>query len=609
MSETKKRAELPPVEAYGVEWPATFAPLDIEFELIRRGGFVEVLGEKYGNGLFFHMRQAFSILWPDDDHHRWSDLGLKTLCEERITVFQGPRDTGKTRTLAKFALTDYWLSPEDTLTICSSTGIRELELRIWGDIKDLFGRARKLFPNLAGYMNQANHGVFTDPLDERGDIRDMRRGIICVPLIGGDGEWIGLDRFVGIKQKRRRLFGDELQFIHPVYVNVLDAIDKGDFKGGFAGNPIGGNGKALDKIAEPIGGWSSLGEIKKTTTWRNKYGGVTVNFVGTDSPNMDPDRPKYYPYLIDQSDVDRVAMRNGVDSAQYWTFILGVRKIGADAYRVLTMELCDRMGAFNSVIWAGGPRTKIYAIDAGFGGDPCEVMFIEFGEDVNGDQVIEFHESQEIRLRVTADLTAEEQIALFVKSETTRLGVPEENIFFDAGMRATLAVSMARIISPMVNAVNFGGPATDRPVDEDTFVDDAKTGQKRLMRCNEKYSKFVTELWYSVREVVEARQARGLPRSAAEQFQNREWRWVPGPMGERYELETKPEYKLRNGNESPNKADVASIAVEGARRLGFTIQNKKEYRTPGKTEDDWLEAELAKHRAFIKSCELSYAQQ
>lgn len=607
VAEAVARREKPPILAYGLDWDrAEFHDtLEIEFYMMRQGGYVVFDGKRYGEGLFSHSKTALTLLWPDEDHHKWSDLMLHSLCEERITVVQGAKDTGKTHMISKYALMDYWLDPENTLSLCTSTGIRELELRIWGDIKDLFQQARSRYPHLAGNVNHAAHGIFTDSLDEKGNVRDWRRGLICIPCLGGEGEWIGLERFVGLKQTRRRLWGDECQFVHSVYVNVLDAFDKGDFKGGFLGNPIGGNGKALDKLAEPKAGWSSLGEITKTTTWRNKYGGITINLVGTDSPNFDPDRPKYYNYLPDQDDVDRVASRNGKDSPQFWTLIMGVRKIGADLYRVLTIEMCEREGAFNTVTWAGGETTKIYAIDAGFGGDPCEVVDIEFGEDHNGVMVIKFSPTRTIPIRISADVSAEDQIALYVKSECTRLGVPDENIFFDAGMRATLPISMSRIISAQVNAVNFGGPATDRPVNEDTFTIDPKTKEKRLMKCSEQYSKFVTELWYSVRELVEAGQARELPKPAAEEFALRDWRWVPGPLGQRYELETKPEYKARN-QESPNKADVIAIAVEGARRLGFQIRNPKKYQNPEQKDDQWLERELLKYRAFVKKSELSY---
>lgn len=592
---------------YGLDWPGYTEPLDVELHMIREGGYVTIGKKRYGEGLFAHHRAAQSLLWPEDDHHRWSDLVLRTMCEERITVVCGPRDSSKTRTLSKWTLVDYWCSPENTLTLMTTTGIRELELRVWGDIKSLFSRAKQRFPNLAGNINQANHGVFTDNLDERGDLRDMRRGCIGVPLISGTGEWVGLEKFVGIKQTRRRLIGDELQFCPIIYINVLDAFDKGDFRGGFLGNPIGGNGKALDKISEPIEGWSSLGEVIKTTTWKNKYGGVTVQLVGTDSPNFDPNRPKDYPYLIDAKDVERVAARNGRDSAQFWTLIQGVRKVGVDQYRILTTEMCEQTGAFNTVTWAGSDRTKVYAIDAGFGGDPCEVVYVEFGDDVTGAQKILFSETYTIAIRVSDSLSAEDQIATYVKAECARLGVPDENIFFDAGMRATLAVSMAKIISPQVNAVNFGGPTTDRPVDEDAFITDPKTGERRLARCSEQYSKFVTEMWYSMRAATTARQVRGLSRKAAEEFHAREWRPVPGPLGMRYELETKAEYKARNAGHSPNRADVCSLALEGARRLGFKISAPLLYGSKPKEDDGWLRKESDRYRRFMDKTELKYA--
>jgi hypothetical protein len=606
MAEAKPKTPKPRIDKYGWLWSPEFTDhLQIEFYILRQGGTFEDKGVTFGKGMFHHFREAQSLLWPDDDHHRWSDLVLKTMCEERITVVQGSRDTGKTHGMSKWGLVDYWLFPEHTMTLVSSTGMRELELRVWGDIKDLFRRATKLFPWLAGKVADKSFGIFSDLLEDTGDIRDMRKGIICVPCLGGDGEWIGMERYVGIKQKRRRLLGDEMQFMHVMYVNVLDAMDKGDFKGAFAGNPIGGNGKALDKIAEPIGGWGSLGEVLKTKFWRNRYGGVTVNLVGTDSPNFDTDAPKKYPYLIDQGDIDRVALRNGRDSAQFWTLIMGVRKTGTDAYRVLTVEMCERNGAFNTAVWHGSQRTKVYAIDAGFGGDPCEIMWAEFGMDGNGIQVIEFHKTYSIPIAISSELSPEDQIALYVKNDCAKLSIPDENVFFDAGMRATLAISMARIMSASVNAVNFGGPATERPVNEDLFRVDPKTKERIPVKCVEQYSKFVTEMWYSVREVVESGQARNLPKDAADEFAQREWRWVPGPIGPRYELETKPEFKQRN-TYSPNKADVTSIALEGARRLGFLIKNPKIHRPANVATRDWLQQEVAKYRAFVKTKELQY---
>jgi hypothetical protein len=155
-------------------------------------------------------------------------------------------------------------------------------------------------------------------------------------------------------------------------------------------------------------------------------------------------------------------------------------------------------------------------------------------------------------------------------------------------------------MSSEVNAVNFVGPATERPVDNDTYVFDEKTQQRRLKKCSEHYSKFVTELWFSVRAVVQCKQARDFPREVAEEFAMREWYFV---AGNKYELETKTECKKRMG-QSPNDADATAIAVEGARRLGFQIQALPNKESQAQ-DDSWLEKELQKHRKFIKSHELS----
>ena len=155
----------------------------------------------------------------------------------------------------------------------------------------------------------------------------MRKGIIGIPTMTTEGSFDGsaLTEFAGIKQERRRLIGDEMQYIPVAYLKVLYAMDDGNFKGAFLGNMIADNGKALDRIAEPEAGWGSEGEIKKTTEWRNKYGGVTLNLVGSDSPNLDPETKNKFPGMITQDSIDRVARMPGAkDSVEWWSQILGM---------------------------------------------------------------------------------------------------------------------------------------------------------------------------------------------------------------------------------------------------------------------------------------------
>lgn len=595
------------IDLYGCLWPEGSHPVEIERACIRKGGqWTSPVGKLCGLGLLHHYKAMQSLLWPEDDHHRWSDDILNLILTERLSVIVGSRDSGKTRTVSKWALVDYWSAPQETLSLMTSTDSRGLELRVWGDIKELFTRARERYPLLEGNVVDAKHGVFTDDISGVDEARDMRKGIIGVPCISTQGEFLGqaLKNFAGIKQKRRRLIGDELQYIPVDYLKVLDALDKGDFKGAFLGNPIGGNGKALDRVSEPMHGWNSLGEVTKTTTWRNKYGGATLNLVGIDSPNFDPETKNKFPYLVDEQDAIRVAARpGGKKSLEWWSMIMGVRKLGVVSNRVLDSALLENCGAFKDCIWSTEPTLKIYGVDAGYGGDLCVASYIECGTEVGGREVIKFGDQEVVPVEIGTAVTVEDQIAIWCKDRCAVLGVPDANVFIEAGMRATLAVSFSRIMSPRINAINFGGPATNRPVSNDLFVFDETTQARRLKTCYEHYSKFVSELAFAVRAVVECGQARRFPQTAADEFEKREWSFV---HGDRYELETKDKYKLRNNGESPNFSDSEMIAVEGARRLGFAIERMPaDSGGAGRGIGDWLEAEQSAEWRQRKKLELN----
>jgi len=591
----------------GLKFDPEMPPLEIEFQFIRGGGFIEINGKKYGDGMFEHYKRAQTLIWPEDDHHRWSDLILKEYLKNRITVICGSRDSGKTRGISKAVLIDYYVFPEETLTLMSSTTLKGLELRVWGDIKSLHERAVDRHSWLPGNVVDSKHGIFTNKIEDDGDVRDMRKGILCIAILGSKGEFDGesLRNFAGIKQRRRRWIGDEFQFIPRDALKVLDSLDKGDFKGCFLGNPIAENGKALDAVAEPKCGWGAQGEITKTSTWENKYNGVTINLVGPDSPNFDEATRNKFPYMVDESDVERVSKRpGGKDSLEWWSQIMGVRKAGAISNRVLTVSEIEGYRGFEDVIWSGaGEAVKIYSIDAGFGGDDCVRTWLEFGEIVGGQQVIAFGNQVVIPILLSSADTPEKQIAKFAKVDCENLGIPAANVFFDAGMFATLAVEMARELGTEVNAVNFGGTATERPVSNDMFVYDQKTHNRRLKTWYEHVSKYVTELFFVVRLAAQCKQLRQFPRAAAEEFGRRQWTYA---SENRYELETKDDYKLRNSGESCNHADSLVIAVEGARQRGFQIEMIPVVGADKKEEPDWLERELEKHKRLTRKNELVY---
>ena len=147
------------------------------------------------------------------------------------------------------------------------------------------------------------------------------------------------------------------------------------------------------------------------------------------------------------------------------------------------------------------------------------------------------------------------------------LNIPPENVFYDSTGRGSLGTSFARIWSAQVNPVEFGGKATDRPVTLDHFILDPDTKRRRLKLCHEEYSKFVTELWFSVNYALNSGQIRELPRDVADEGCQREWIEVAGG---RIEVEPKADMKERTGR-SPDLFDWLVTCVEGARRRGFQI--------------------------------------
>lgn len=599
------REQLPTFQ-FGLEWPRDTDLLARVMFCIQRGGEFVLEGRKVGAPRFDLYREMQSILWPDDEHHDWSDLILKTILAESITVIQGPKDSSKTRTMVKYLLTDYFCFPKITLVLMSSTKLQGLELRGWGDLKSLYSRAQQVWKEMPGYMVNSLHGVFTDAVGDNWEPRDMRKGIICIPCIEANGDWKGLEEYTGIKQVRRRLCGDEVQFMKAPYLTSLANLRKGNFKGVFVGNPIGEN-DPLDKLAEPKLGWSSIGEITTTTTWKNAWDGVTIQLFGPDSPNI-RNPGKYDPWMLDQSDIDFIVAHWGMDSAEYWNQAAGVRRPGISKRYVINREMVKQFGAEDVVSWRGTEIIRGLALDAGYGGDRCISLPWEFGLEINGAQVLSFGDPTLVPVKVypmtvpeEQRLLAEDQIAVFVRNQCEKLNIPAKNVFYDSTGRGSLGTSFARLWSSDVNPVECGGNPTQRPVCSDLFIIDDKTGERRLKRADEHYSKRITEYHFSLRYAIEGRQVRQIPKSAVEELSHREWMLV---KGNKIEIEPKDETKKRLGR-SPDIGDASVIACEGARRLGFII-SRLQGRERMVADDRWKKDLKRRAEEFNRSYALDY---
>jgi hypothetical protein len=562
------------IEKYGMIWPADVDALQIEMYAIQKGGrWTNKKGEECGHGLPFHYGEMRKIIWPELDEHRWNIVCRDSMLENKVCVLMGPGSSGKTHTGAWVYLCEWFCFPEETCVLVSSTDMRGLKLRIWGEITSLWERAVQRFDYLPGHLLDSKCAIsfesMTDgDLDDR-KVRDMRKGIIGIPTVQG-GKNIGLGKWVGVKQKRVRLLADEAQFMTSSFLSAFSNLNKNeDFRATIMGNPVDML-DPLGRAAEPIDGWDGHMEPERTEVWRTRFmNGICVNLIGTDSPNFDypADEPTRYKYLISREKIADTLSFFPKDSIEYYSQCVGAMKVGQMTRRVLTRRLCEQNEALSDKVNWDGTRTKIFAIDAAYGGDRAVGGYAEFGRAVGGKIMLLLYPPSIIPISVKIDKEPEYQIAEWVKNECTKLAIPAENVWHDSTGRGSLGTAMARVWNAMTNPLEFGGNPSKRPVSLDLYIFDPKLRRRRLKLCDEHYSKKVTELWFSVRYSVESGQLRGMTEETMEEFALREWRRT---KDDRVEIERKDEMKERIGR-SPDLADWASIIVEGARQRGFNI--------------------------------------
>lgn len=573
-----------------------------EFDKIRRGG--------KGLGLPAHYRNACNLIWPHIDWHRWTEICNKEIRrpDAKVTVLMGPGSTCKTNTSGWEYLCEYYASPNDTLVLISSTDMRGLELRVWGEIKSLHEMALSRFPWLSGNLIDSKHCITTDDLDdeeadERIKTRDLRKGIIGIPTVQG-GKNVGLGKWQGIKQKHLRLIADDCTAMNSTFLSAFANLNNNiDFQAIIVGNPD----DILDPLgiaAEPKDGWSSHLEPSKTEVWDTQfYNGRCVNLVGTDSPNFDypDDQPAKYPYLVSRKKIDETVSAFKKDSFEYYSQCVGVMKISQLSRRVITRDLCRQFHAQDNAVWDDGVQTKVGATDAAYGGDRCVGGHAEFGRCVDGKIRLQFHVPHIVPVRVGGGvpMVEEDSISSYEKQYFESNGVDPENYGHDSTGRGSLGTSLSRIWSEKCNPIEFGGAPSKRPVTMDTLITDRITGQRRLKRCDEHYSKFVSELWYSLRYAIEADQIRGLPEDVMNELCIRQWERV---KDDKIEVESKVEMKERT-RKSPDLGDWASIILEMARRRGFQISRLGGNPTKPSSES-WIKTQSEDFQSLLKSKQL-----
>lgn len=606
------------ISKYGSTWPDKFDAVQIELGCIKRGGnWIGSKGQECGAGLFHHFMEARKLIWPKRARHKWVDLIYQEILGNMVTILMGPFSCGKTSIASEYVLLDYWANYENTLVMLSTTSVDKLKSAVFGEISMLWEAGKKRFPHLAGHMLDHKNAITTDRLqkyeedreDDQAFIRDMRKGIVGKACFQGQ-KWVGLGVYSGIKQERIRFLADELQFMPGTFFDCLpnmigsvqtDANNQPQIKIIGSGNPKHDPFDMLGKAAEPETGWSSIGMIEKTTAWVNKFqNGRTINLIGLDSPNFDvPDTERIpYPYLVNRRTIEAVAKTWGRESLKFNEQCVGRMMLGFTGDRVITAELCENNGAKSRAMWLDTKRTRIGFIDPSWTsiGDRCVWGWLEFGEDINGGDIIRFGGTYIIPLVGGVRDEPDDQIAAYVKSSADMLGIQPENIFYGSTGRGTTGAAFAKVFGHRAPVpIAEGGIPSSRAVWPEELVDEGN-GTRRPKRCDEAYSKFITELWFNVRNIIKAGQMRELTEEVITEGCSRRYTTV---KGHKIEVESKEDMKETLGR-SPDLFDALSFGVEGALQRGFVLKKLGAEVKAKDQEPDWFEEEAERYESLIK---------
>jgi hypothetical protein len=565
---------------YGVKWAHNTHPLEREFLCIRNGGqWITENGSQAGMGMLFHYKAAIKIIWPEIKFHKWNELIMEQYFLHRTIGIIGAASTGKTNTAALLALMDYYTFPHNTTVMCCSTTKERLEDRIFGEIKNLHRRAKQRFPHLPGHLIEGRMRIITDDRKASDEARDFRNGIVGIPCKKGE-TYVGLGDFAGIKNTRVRVFGDELSLLPRVFVDAVSNMDKNDdLKAMGLGNPKDTT-DALGIFCEPAdseGGWESgIDQEPGTKIWKTRRpDGIAIQLPGTDSPNLDG---KLGIPLITQKQINRDIAFYGRDSVWFTMMNEGRMPRGQGVKRVLTRQMCYKFKAIEEPLWKDSGRTRIGFLDAaygGVGGDRCVFGELQFGQELpptedpiataiasqkhvlqEGKRIMALIDMKIVPIKNDPKDSPEDQISRYCKAECEARGIPPDSFFYDSGMRTSLVSSMVRLWSPVTRPIDSGGTGTERKVSVDIPVS-----------CKDYYSNFITEMWYSVRHIVESGQFRGMTEEVMLEGCTRMWEIVGA---NKIKLEPKADMKLRVGR-SPDLFDALAIGVEGARQKGFQI--------------------------------------
>jgi len=535
---------------YNQKWPKQATQLDIELSCFRRSW----PKEKGGLGQYGHLCNAIKIIWPGLIWHDWLHRTLLSLCTYKTNAFTGCGSASKTFNAGLFGLVFWLADPGNTTVIFTSTTGKMVRKRIWPVIQKLYAN----YPDCPGNMIDSKTALQASKGDDK-------HGIFALAVREGPTQKAVAD-IQGMHAERILIVIDEGTDTPEAILEAIPNLRKGcsDFRVVIIGNAS----SKLDphgRLSEPVDGWGNITvedeewETKGVAEWEIDPG-IALHFDGTKSPNVMAGEDKW-PFLFTNDDLKR-AMKApfAEETIGFWKFTRGFWPPEGIRNTVFSEPDIERYKLKETFTFLSS-RKRLAALDPGFGGDDCTVRTGSIGDLHDGRTAIQLEKTHYLVIRISATDPVEDQIVRQTRKICEDEGIPPNHLGIDSSFRGgTLAIAFSRDWSSQVQCIECGGSPSDNLVTQE----DSEAAKP----AKEVYDRFITELWFNVREFAVHGLMGGMDLIELRQFCRRSFESKGRPP--KLILETKKEYKVKNGSQSPNEADATAILVAVAKRLGAT---------------------------------------
>lgn len=521
---------------------------------------------------------AARLLWTEsqfDPRPHFSEMIWDTLKNSAATMLMGSASASKSYSTGVWLLLDWIRDPEYTCVRVLGPSQQHLSENLFSHLVNLHQNASIPLPGEVGdlYIGTDRRSRFGSisgvvvPLGKKaaGRLQGVKAGSkkrkVAHPVFGITG--------------RLRVFMDESEKIPEGIWKDVDNIFSNlngteIFKIIAAYNPENQNGPSGTR-SEPKDGWAKF-DIDKDECWISKRGWSVVRLDGFKGENV-VHQKVIFPGLQTYEGIQKlIENAGGFESPGATTMARAAfPRIGAMLTIIPQGMFDNAKGTFQ---FKNAPTPVAGADLALEGGDAAPFFWGEYGEAVGyrlapslkhpAGEYFEFRNSEGDRIlrpaiQVTGMLRLEAgsstKVAKQCMEMCQKIGVHPNHFMVDrTGLGQGVYDIMVDMWSSEVRGVNYTESASESKILEE----DLKTAQ-------EEYDRAHTELWFALRKYLEFKLLLFSPSidfgRLAEQLTGRHF--APGKFNR---VESKKEYKARNGGKSPDDADGATLIVHSVRK-------------------------------------------